>query len=158
MRLNKVLLLTVLIGMIPYTAGCISRGEFDELTQELEMARSDFEKLQTEHEALNKQYEEALANLASAESQIYDLRTTLLETSMGATDQQAVIPIVRVVFAAQDIPAGTIIERDMIVEIPYLADLLVETMVTDLEVVVGRGAKIDISRGIVITQSLFSED
>jgi len=159
MRLYKVILLTALIAMIPYTAGCVSRGEFDKLAQELEMARSDFEALQTEYDALNQQYEEVLANLASAESQIVDLHATLMETSLGATYLQEmidkdVIQVVDVFYAAQDIPAGAVIERNMIVTIPFPAELLVETMITDLEFVVGRGARIDILRGMVITQGL----
>ena len=160
MRLNKVILLTTLIAMVPLATACISSVEFDELTQEMEAARSDIEALQTRYDDLSKQYDELAGNLALAESLIDDLQVGSGEALMQAIELLEKIDkdesqfLVPVVFAAQDIQAGTVIEKDMMVIVPFPAEFLVETMMTDFEVVAGRVARIDILRGMVITQGL----
>ena len=63
----------------------------------------------------------------------------------------------QVVFAAQDIPRGAVIPEDGVILSPYPADLRVETMMTDLELVVGRRARMDIARGVPVTERMVTE-
>jgi hypothetical protein len=62
--------------------------------------------------------------------------------------------MVQVVFAGQEIPRGEVINRDMVMPVPYPADLVVETMTTSLEQVLGREARYDIARGMPITEGM----
>lgn len=63
----------------------------------------------------------------------------------------------QVVFAAQDIPRGAMIPEDGVILSPYPADLRVETMMTDLGQVVGRRARMDIARGVPVTERMVTE-
>jgi len=62
--------------------------------------------------------------------------------------------MVRVIFAGQEIPAGEVITRDMAIPVPYPEDLIVETMMTSLDEVLGREARYDIARGMPITEGM----
>ena len=65
-----------------------------------------------------------------------------------------------VVFAAQDIPAGTLLDRRMFVATQFPADLVVETVLCArdweeaLALVEGHRARFDIPRGVIITTGL----
>lgn len=63
----------------------------------------------------------------------------------------------RVVIAAQDISRGSMIPEDGVILSPFPADFVVETMVTDVEQVVGRRARMDIARGVPVTERMITE-
>jgi len=60
----------------------------------------------------------------------------------------------RILVASYDIPIGAIITEDMVFPVPYLPDLIVETMTTSLDPVLGRQARYDIARGMPITDGM----
>ena len=62
-----------------------------------------------------------------------------------------------IVIAAQDIARGAVIPEDGVIISPYPADYLVETMMTDIQRVVGRRARMDIARGVPITENMITE-
>ncbi len=63
----------------------------------------------------------------------------------------------QIVIAAQDISRGSEIPADAVVLTPFIADMVVETMVTDLTLVIGRRARMDIARGVPITENMVTE-
>lgn len=64
----------------------------------------------------------------------------------------------QIVVAAQDIPRGAEIPADAVVLVPYPADMVVETMVTDTNLVVGKRARMDIPRGVPVTENMLTEE
>ena len=73
---------------------------------------------------------------------------------------QLAFEVVFVLFAAQDIPPGTDLSREMFVAARLPANLVVETMIAGLDAedlfaqVAGNRAKIEIPRGIIISSGL----
>ncbi len=65
---------------------------------------------------------------------------------------------VKVVIAAQDIVRGSAIPENGVIESEFPADAVVETMVTDRGQVVGRIARMDIARGVPITENMITEE
>ncbi len=63
----------------------------------------------------------------------------------------------QIVIAAQDISRGAVIPQDGVILSPFPADFVVETMITDLNQVTGRRARMDIARGVPITQNMVTE-
>jgi pilus assembly protein CpaB len=63
----------------------------------------------------------------------------------------------QIVIAAQDIARGSEIPADGIILSPFPADFVVETMVTDVEQVIGRRARMDIARGVPITERMLTQ-
>ncbi|NIM95710.1 MAG: hypothetical protein GTO18_18575 [Anaerolineales bacterium] len=63
-----------------------------------------------------------------------------------------------IVIAAQDIPRGAVIPADGVILSPYPADMVVETMATDIAEVVGKRARMDIARGVPITTNMVTEE
>ncbi|MFP3852858.1 MAG: Flp pilus assembly protein CpaB [Anaerolineales bacterium] len=64
----------------------------------------------------------------------------------------------QIVIAAQDISRGSEIPSDGVILSPFPADWVVETMVTDLDQVVGRRARADIARGVPLTERMITDD
>lgn len=64
----------------------------------------------------------------------------------------------QIVIAAQDISRGSEIPTDGVILSPFPADFVVETMVTDVDQVVGKRARMDIARGVPITERMITED
>ena len=62
-----------------------------------------------------------------------------------------------IVIAAQHISRGSIIPQEAVIVSPYPADYLLETMMTDPGLVIGRRARMDIGRGVPITQNMITE-
>ena len=60
--------------------------------------------------------------------------------------------IAYIVIAAQDIARGSEIPADAVISAPFPADSVVETMLTDAGQAVGHRARMDIARGLPITQ------
>src|SRR3972149_7799815 len=77
----------------------------------------------------------------------------------GPTAQATPPPILegQIVIAAQDISRGAQIPPDGVILSPFPADYIVETMMTDVNLVVGRRARTDIARGAPVTQNLIYE-
>jgi pilus assembly protein CpaB len=75
------------------------------------------------------------------------------------TQQGTAVPIdrVQVVIAAQHISRGSKIAPDAVILSPFPADSVVETMMTDKNLVVGRYARQEIDRGVPITQNMLTE-
>jgi Flp pilus assembly protein CpaB len=63
-----------------------------------------------------------------------------------------------IVIAGQRIARGSIIPAEAIFISPYPADYVVETMLDDLSQVAGRRARMDIGRGVPITENMITED
>jgi Flp pilus assembly protein CpaB len=63
----------------------------------------------------------------------------------------------QIVFAAQDISRGAEITADAVILSPFPANNVIETMVTDTSVVVGKYARMDIARGVPITLNMFTD-
>ncbi len=63
----------------------------------------------------------------------------------------------QIVFAAQDISRGAQITDDAVILSPFPANNVIETMVTDTSVVVGKYARMDIARGVPITLNMFTD-
>jgi len=63
-----------------------------------------------------------------------------------------------IVIAAQDIPRGAEIVPDAVVSAPFPADSVVETMLTDPGQAIGFRARLDIARGLPITQNMLTQE
>ncbi len=63
-----------------------------------------------------------------------------------------------IVIAAQHIPRGSVIPPEAIIVSPYPADYMVETMLDDPARVVGRRARVDIARGVPVTENMITEE
>jgi Flp pilus assembly protein CpaB len=63
----------------------------------------------------------------------------------------------QIVIAAQDIARGALIPSDGVILSPFPADFVVETMITDLNQVVGKRARMDIARGVPVTERMVTE-
>ncbi|MEX2030308.1 MAG: SAF domain-containing protein [Anaerolineales bacterium] len=63
----------------------------------------------------------------------------------------------RIVIAAQDIARGSEIPPDGVILSPFPADYIVETMMTDLNLVIGQRARMDIARGVPVTQNMITD-
>lgn len=70
---------------------------------------------------------------------------------------QAPADIGTIVIAAQDIARGSSIPENAVVVSPYPRDLIVETMLTDVSQVTGKYARLDIARGLPVTQNMLTE-
>jgi Flp pilus assembly protein CpaB len=77
--------------------------------------------------------------------------------SPEATEGPAFGGEAQIVIAAQDISRGAVIPQDGVILSPFPADFVVETMITDLSQVVGRRARMDIARGVPVTQNMVTE-
>lgn len=77
----------------------------------------------------------------------------------GPTAQATPPPIFegQIVIAAQDISRGALIPPDGVILSPFPADYIVETMMTDVNLVVGRRARMDIARGVPVTQNMITD-
>jgi pilus assembly protein CpaB len=64
----------------------------------------------------------------------------------------------QIVIAAQDIARGSEIPLDGVILSPFPADFVVETMVTDLNQVIGSRARMDIARGVPVTERMITDD
>lgn len=65
-----------------------------------------------------------------------------------------------IVIAAQDIPRGAVIPADGVIISPFPSDMLVTGdggMLTDIGLVVGRRARMEIARGVPITSNMLTE-
>jgi pilus assembly protein CpaB len=77
----------------------------------------------------------------------------------GAPSQEQAPPdIGQIVIAAQDITRGSVVPENALVVSPYPRDLIVETMLTDLTQAAGKYARLDIARGMPITQNMLTEE
>ncbi|MGA9534227.1 MAG: RcpC/CpaB family pilus assembly protein [Anaerolineales bacterium] len=63
----------------------------------------------------------------------------------------------QIVIAAQDIARGAVIPSDGVILSPFPADFVVETMITDLNQVVGKRARMEIARGVPVTERMVTE-
>ena len=63
-----------------------------------------------------------------------------------------------IVIAAQDIPRGAEVLPEHLVEAPFPADSIVETMLTDTGQAVGFHARLDIARGLPVTQNMLTQE
>jgi len=63
-----------------------------------------------------------------------------------------------IVIAAQNISRGSVIAPDAAIISPYPADYKVETMLDDLGQVVGKRARMDIARGVPITENMVTDE
>ncbi|MBM2843575.1 MAG: Flp pilus assembly protein CpaB [Anaerolineales bacterium] len=76
----------------------------------------------------------------------------------GTADETQQAPDVAfIVIAAQDIPRGAEIVPDAVVSAPFPADSVVETMLTDPAQAVGFRARMDIARGLPITENMLTK-
>ncbi len=73
--------------------------------------------------------------------------------------QGTALPVdrVQVVIAAQDITRGSKIPENGVILSPFPADAVVETMMTDKNLVVGRTSRMDIPRGVPVTSNMLTE-
>jgi Flp pilus assembly protein CpaB len=71
---------------------------------------------------------------------------------------QAPPDIGQIVIAAQDIARGSAVPENAVVVSSYPRDLIVETMLTDKTQVVDKYARLDIARGMPITQNMLTEE
>jgi Flp pilus assembly protein CpaB len=62
-----------------------------------------------------------------------------------------------IVIAAQDISRGSVIPGDAVITAPFPADSVVETMLTDEGQAIGYRARMDIARGLPITQNMITQ-
>ena len=75
----------------------------------------------------------------------------------GAPSQpQAPADIGQIVIAAKDIARGSVVPENALVISPYPRDLIVETMLTDITQVAGKYARLDIARGMPITENMLT--
>lgn len=79
-------------------------------------------------------------------------------TTTAQETPQAEFREAQIVIAAQDIPRGAAIPSDGVILSPFPADFVVETMITDLDQVVGKRARMDIARGVPVTQRMVTEN
>lgn len=63
-----------------------------------------------------------------------------------------------IVIAAQDIPRGAEIAPDAVITAPFPADSIVETMLTDTGQAVGFRARMDIARGLPVTENMLTKE
>lgn len=63
-----------------------------------------------------------------------------------------------IVIAAQDIARGSEVPEGGVILSPFPADFVVETMITDVEQVVGKRARMDIARGVPVTERMITEE
>lgn len=85
----------------------------------------------------------------------------LLSGGGGGTDEVPTpTPVgeANIVIAAQNISRGSIIAADAAIISPYPADYKVETMLDDLGQVVGKRARMDIARGVPITENMVTDE
>jgi len=85
----------------------------------------------------------------------------LLSGGGGGSDELATpTPVgeANIVIAAQNISRGSIIAGDAAIISPYPADYKVETMLDDLGQVVGKRARMDIARGVPITENMVTDE
>ena len=76
----------------------------------------------------------------------------------GTADETQQAPDVAfIVIAAQDIPRGAEIVPDAVVSAPFPADSVVETMLTDPAQAVGFRARMDIARGLPVTENMLTK-
>ena len=79
----------------------------------------------------------------------------------GGEPQETPLPTpigeAEIVIAAQNIGRGEVIPSDAVIVSPYPADYLVETMMVDPALVIGKRARMDIGRGVPITQNMITE-
>lgn len=64
----------------------------------------------------------------------------------------------QIVIAAQDISRGSLIPENGVILSPFPADFVVETMVTDVDQIVGRRARMDIARGVPVTERMITDE
>jgi pilus assembly protein CpaB len=77
----------------------------------------------------------------------------------GTAEQTQQAPDVAfIVIAAQDIPRGAEIVPDAVVSAPFPADSVVETMLTDPAQAVGFRARMDIARGLPVTENMLTKE
>jgi pilus assembly protein CpaB len=77
----------------------------------------------------------------------------------GTADQTQQAPDVAfIVIAAQDIPRGAEIVPDAVVSAPFPADSVVETMLTDPGQAVGFRARMEIARGLPVTENMLTKE
>jgi len=70
----------------------------------------------------------------------------------------ATIPVQEfIIIAASDIPRGSLITADELVQELFPSDLITDIMITDLSLVVGRIARMEINRGLPITSSMITD-
>ncbi|MGD8758651.1 MAG: SAF domain-containing protein [Anaerolineales bacterium] len=88
-----------------------------------------------------------LRNLDQPIGETVGLGESITDTSLG-----------RLVIAAQDIQRGAMILEDAVILSPFPTELIIEgTMMTDIESVVGRFARMDIARGVPITNNMLTD-
>ena len=75
-----------------------------------------------------------------------------------ANETQQAPDVAFIVIAAQDIPRGAEIVPDAVVSAPFPADSVVETMLTDPAQAVGFRARMDIARGLPITENMLTNE
>lgn len=76
----------------------------------------------------------------------------------GAPEAPAAPDIGQIVIAAQDIARGSVVPENALVVSPYPRDLIVETMLTDVTQAAGKYARMDIARGMPVTQNMLTEE
>jgi pilus assembly protein CpaB len=85
-------------------------------------------------------------------------RGTLGQGSGTAEGTQLPPDVAYIVIAAQDISRGAEIVPDAVVSAPFPADSIVETMLTDPAQAVGYRARLDIARGLPITENMLTKE
>lgn len=75
-----------------------------------------------------------------------------------ANETQQAPDVAFIVIAAQDIPRGAEVVPDAVVAAPFPADSVVETMLTDPAQAVGFRARMDIARGLPITENMLTKE
>ena len=70
---------------------------------------------------------------------------------------EEVVRDAEVVIAAQEIPRGAKIQPDALLTSTIPSDMVVETMVQELGEVVGRRARMDIPRGVIMTKNMITD-
>ena len=74
------------------------------------------------------------------------------------SEEQAPPDIGQIVIAAQDITRGSVVPENALVVSPYPRDLIVETMLTDITQAAGKYARLDIARGMPVTENMLTEE
>jgi len=62
-----------------------------------------------------------------------------------------------IIISASDIPRGSLITADELVQELFPSDLITDIMITDISLVVGRIARMEITRGLPITSSMITD-
>ena len=89
---------------------------------------------------------------------VYLLLRRVQTPTTPTTEGTPVAPdIAFIVIAAQDISRGSVIPDDAVITAPFPADSVVETMLTDKGQAVGYRARMDIARGLPITQNMITQ-